>query len=473
MSLQSDTIAAVSTPPGIGGIAVIRVSGESAISIFSNIWRGRNPRNMESHKAYYGELVSEDGDTLDQCVATVFRAPGSFTGEDTVEISIHGSEFLQKEVLNRLMENGARIAGPGEFSRRAFMNGRLDITQAEGIADILSASSKAAHRLAVNHLKGNLSKKLNSLRERLLHLASMLELELDFSEEDVEFASRSELKDLTEKTMSEILRLIHSYNIGRGIKEGVSVVIGGMPNAGKSSLLNHLLDEEKAIVTSIPGTTRDLLEDTIELDGMKVRLTDTAGLREADDEVERIGVNRAKDAMSRADLLIWMIDPTENIDDQLIELEKIQSNPDTSKFLVLINKTDLFKDSDIEIIPQLVKKMGDSLAKIKKDDAIHILPISLFSGSGIPEFKKALKEILKPYSGHNEEVLINNLRHKQLLSDALEQLKRVRVGIKENYPLDLVAQDLRQAITYIGEITGAITTDSILTNIFSRFCIGK
>ena len=289
-----NTIAAISTPPGVGGIAVIRISGDDAIKIIEKIWRGKSPSEWLSHTAHLGSIVTPQGEIIDNAVATVFHAPNSFTGENVVELSIHGSRWIQQQVMNLLTENGAQPAGRGEFTQRAFMNGRLDLAQAESIADLIAADSKAAHRLAMTQLKGTYSNRLKDLRNQLIEIASLMELELDFSEEDVEFADRKQLIEITSEIENEVNKLAKSFRAGKVFKEGIPVVIAGVPNAGKSTLLNALVDDEKAIVTDIPGTTRDIIEETVELDGILFRIFDTAGLRTTADEVERIGVERTR-----------------------------------------------------------------------------------------------------------------------------------------------------------------------------------
>ncbi|MDE6423307.1 MAG: tRNA uridine-5-carboxymethylaminomethyl(34) synthesis GTPase MnmE, partial [Muribaculaceae bacterium] len=304
--VKEDTIAAISTPNGTGGIAVIRISGPDALSIVDSAWKGKSLKESTTHTAHLGRYCNTSGEVLDECVATLFRAPSTFTGEDVVELSVHGSRWIQREVLSDLIRRGARVADPGEFTRRAYLNGRLDLAQAEGVADLISASSKAAHSLALSQTRGHFSKALDSLRLQLIDFASLLELELDFSEEDVEFADREKMLALSRTILKEVTRLSNSYSSGAVLKEGIPVVIAGVPNAGKSSLLNLLLNDDKAIVSDIPGTTRDIIEDTLELDGYLYRFIDTAGLRESADKVESIGIDRAKERMRTAKIVIWL-----------------------------------------------------------------------------------------------------------------------------------------------------------------------
>ena len=304
------TITAVSTAPGAGGIAVIRISGTKAIEIADSAWKGKSLTDALSHTAHLGKYYSTSGDLLDEAVATIFRAPASFTGEDVVEISVHGSRWIQKEIIADLIRRGAYAAAPGEFTQRAFINGRLDLAQAEGVADLIASSSRAAHKLAISQTRGGFSRELELLREKLVDFASLLELELDFSEEDVEFADRTRLSELGNTIMKKITRLANSYSSGAALKNGVPVVIAGIPNAGKSSLLNLLLSDDKAIVSDIPGTTRDIIEDTAEIDGILYRFIDTAGLRTTSDKVEKLGIERARLQMTKASIIIWIIDPT-------------------------------------------------------------------------------------------------------------------------------------------------------------------
>ncbi len=342
---QADTIAAVSTPNGTGGIAVIRISGSDALRIVSGAWIGKNLADMETHKATLGKYVATSGEILDEAVATVFRNPKSFTGEDVVELSVHGSRWIQREILSDLIRRGARTAMNGEFTQRAFINGRIDLAQAEGIADLIASSSKASHALAISQTRGRFSQELDDLRNQLIDFASLLELELDFSEEDVEFADRIKLLLLAEAANDRIRRLTRSYSAGSVIKDGLPVVIAGVPNAGKSSLLNLMIGEDKAIVTDIPGTTRDLIEDTIEIDGILFRLTDTAGLRVSNDIVEATGIEKAKAKMRASRIVIWMLDPSTSTLPQIEELKSFISEQESSKIIILCNKCDIEETS--------------------------------------------------------------------------------------------------------------------------------
>lgn len=456
-----ETIAATATPAGTGGIAVIRLSGDNALAIADSVWKGKSLASAHSHTAHFGEILSSDGSTLDQAVATVFAAGHSFTGEPTVEFSIHGASWLQREVLARLIEAGARMAGPGEFSRRAVMNGRMDLAQAEGVADLIAASSRAAHRLATRQMKGEFSRRLDELRNQMIELASLLELELDFSEEDVEFADRSRLITLCNEARCEIDSLASSFRMGRALKEGVAVVLAGIPNAGKSTLLNRLLEDEKAIVSDIPGTTRDIIEDTAEIDGILYRFIDTAGLRNAKDEIERIGIDRAEERIRKADILLYLLDPTSPLSPQLQRYDDLRALlPSTTASIMVITKADIVSESVI------------ALNKYNASETPNV-SISARTGEGIPELITLLKE--HATSGHDPaaELIITNLRHYEALTASSAALERTIAAMEAGLSADLIAQDLREAIHHLGLITGAITTDTLLQSIFSRFCIGK
>ena len=457
-----ETIAAIATPAGTGGIAVIRLSGQDALAIADSVWKGLPLSSAPSHTAHLGEILATDGSTLDQAVATVFADGHSFTGEPTVEFSIHGAAWLQREILARLIEAGARMAAPGEFSQRAVINGRMDLAQAEGVADLIAASSRAAHRLATQQMKGDFSRRLDYLRQQMIDLASLLELELDFSEEDVEFADRSRLLELCDKSRSEIDKLAASFRTGRALKEGVAVVIAGIPNAGKSTLLNRLLQDDKAIVSDIPGTTRDIIEDTVEIDGILYRFIDTAGLRETVDTVERIGIDRAHERIRRADILLFLLDPTSPLPPQYALFRSIRSLlPSSAPVILLTTKSDL-----------LTQETETLLLQKPNEESEHLV-ISAKTSVGLDNLMSALKSAAT--SGHDpaQELIVTNLRHYEALRATSSALTRTAEALASGLPTDLIAQDLREAIHHLGLITGAITTDTLLQTIFSRFCIGK
>lgn len=479
---MEDTIAAIATPAGTGGIAVIRVSGPQAVEVASRIWRGRDLRGVASHTAHYGTVVGDDGSELDGGLATVFRAPRSYTGEDTVELSIHGSRWLQQRVLELLCRHGARAAGPGEFTQRAFVNGRLDLAQAEAVADIIAADSAAAHRLAVTQMSGEFSRRLGELRDQLVELASLVELELDFSEEDVEFADRGRLSLIAGETLAAIDRLTASYRAGRAIKEGVTVVLAGAPNAGKSTLLNALLGEEKAIVTDIPGTTRDTIEDTVEIEGILFRLTDTAGLRDTDDPVEAKGIERTRCALARAAIVLWLEAPVG--EGSADEGRQQHSRPG-----------DLLTDLDLAAAPMATHirvrtksdlsagrgrvgdtpgAVGGSAARLSVSAVTgEGLSVSAVTGEGLDDLRHLLADTVRGWGVGEDQLVLTNRRHHDELQRGAEALRRVAEGLRDGVPGDLLAQDLRQATGAISAVTGSITTDDLLSTIFSRFCIGK
>lgn len=447
------TICAISTPPGTGGIAVARISGPRAIEIADHVWKGKKLADTSSHTAHLGSIVdpdSPDDPELDRGVATVYRAPRSFTGEDTVELAIHGSPWLQRELINLLIRQGARLAEPGEFSRRAFTNGRLDLAEAEAVADMIATSSRAAHRIAMSHMRGDLSRKLSALRDDLLRLCALLEIELDFSEEDVTFADRNELIDLATQINRTVSAMAQSFATGNALKNGINTAIVGATNAGKSTLLNRLLNDDKAIVSPIHGTTRDTIEDTAEIDGRLYRFIDTAGLRQTDDPIENIGISRSIEAIGKADIIIWVIDP---------------ENPDTET-------PKHFTDSNTPVIAVINKAdLGLPHPDITVPTAATIT-LSALGDIDLTPLTDALAEITS-LSDNAADITITNARHYQALTAAAQSSHRAIDALAANIPADLVAQDLRETIHHLSSITGAITTPDILTHIFSHFCIGK
>lgn len=467
------TITAISTPHGTGGIAVVRLSGPQAFEIADRAWKGAPLAEAATHTAHLGTITDADGSALDQAVATVFRAPRSFTGEDTVEFSVHGSKWIQRKVVERLIALGARAAEPGEFSRRAFLNGRLDLAQAEGVADLIAASSRAAHRLAMSQVSGTFSSRLNSLRDSLVELASLLELELDFSEEEVEFADRARLRDITHQTLAMTERLASTYAAGRAFKEGVPVVIAGAPNAGKSTLLNRLLGEDKAIVSDIPGTTRDVIEDTREIGGVLFRFFDTAGLRDTSETVERIGIERARDIIGRAAIVLWLIDASAPCLSQRLEETEVQiaAHPQ-AQHIILFTKADKTAGG----MPDDAAEMRSKTASMPGEtDGIEAgsLRISAKEDLNIDTLEAALVAAAKSEHDPDAELIVTNARHYAALLAGAESLRRVDEGLSSGLPADLIAQDVRESLHHLGLLTGAVTTDTLLGTIFSRFCIGK
>lgn len=463
-----DTICAVATPKGLGGIAVVRISGPLAIDIADRVWKGRELAAAESHTAHLGTITDPcaDNAVIDEAVATVFRAPRSFTGENVVELSIHGSTWIQREVVNLLIRCGCRMAEAGEFTRRAFTNGRLDLTEAEAVADLIASSSRASHHVAISQMRGQFSRRLTTLHDSLLDLASLLELELDFSEEDVEFASRDKLRKIADEILAEVKRLAASYSTGSVLKEGVPVAIVGSTNVGKSTLLNLLLGDDKAIVSDVHGTTRDIIEDTAEIDGVLYRFIDTAGLRDTADEVESIGIQRAKNRMERARIVVWVVDPSESYDTSASLLPLIgETDNDERRIICAINKTDLVNDAEL-------RHFRDRLLADMKANAI-VVEISAKNAVGIDSLRKAIVEASGVANLDAEAVVVTNARHYEALVNAQKSIERVVEGLSTELSADFIAQDVRETLHHLGEITGRITTDTILTTIFSRFCVGK
>lgn len=444
MIQENDTICAVATG-GVApsGIAVVRLSGPDAIPIADTVWKGRRLADSKSHTAHFGAIINPaDNLRLDEAVATLFIGPNSFTGEDTVEFSVHGSLWLQRALVDILCRQGARLAEPGEFTRRAFLNGRLDLAQAEAVADVIASTSAAAHRLALSQLSGEFSRRLEKLRIDLTELAALLELELDFSEEDVEFASRKKLAESASATLSELNRLHESFATGDALLHGIKVAILGPTNAGKSSLLNALLGTERAIVSDIHGTTRDIVAETLQLGGFTFRLMDTAGLRQSDDPIEQIGISRSREAAAEAAIILSVSSP--DTDDESLP-------PTSARIIRIASKADLGKDAESGAIA-----------------------ISTRTGEGLPALRDALVDAARQLTADaGADVIVTNARHVESISRAAQALSRVVDGLNSGLSGDLVAQDLRETTHHLASITGAITTPAILSTIFSRFCIGK
>lgn len=444
------TIAAIATPPGEGAIGIIRLSGAEAIAIADKIFYGKKLEAQPSHTIHFGKI--KDGDeVVDEVVASLYKGPKSYTGEDVVEISCHGSQYVLERVLNLCLRNGAVVAKAGEFTQRAFLNNKMDLTQAEAVADLIACQSSAAHKAAIHNLRGGFSDELKDLREQLIQFSALLELELDFSEEDVEFADRTKFYELIEVLTNTTTRLISSFSLGNVIKKGVSVAIIGKPNAGKSTLLNALLNEERAIVSDIAGTTRDSIEETLNINGILFRLIDTAGIREhTSDIVETMGVQRSRDIMKRADIVVYLFDVNEE-DVAEVQSQRSVFDGEGLKYILVGNKTDVGE-----------RKFGDDVLYIsaKNKENIHELRDTLYN---------------KVIGGHvsTEGTIVTNARHHASLLEVMSSLVDIKAGLDNNISGDLIALDVRRCLHYLGEITGQITTEDKLDYIFSKFCIGK
>ena len=465
------TICAISTPAGRGGIAVIRISGPQAIQITEKIWKGRPLTDAPTHTAHFGRIIDPDDHSriIDEAVATIFRGPRSFTGEDTVEISVHGSTYIQAEVIQLLTKTGARIAAPGEFTQRAFTNGRLDLAQAEAVADLIATSSRAAHNLAISQLSGRFSSHIEELRAQLINLAALLELELDFSEEDVSFADRNTLRQLALKIIDHLCSLSKSFSTGQAIINGTPVAIIGQPNAGKSSLLNALLHTDRAIVSDIPGTTRDTIEDTTEINGHLIRFIDTAGIRDTADPIETLGIRRAYKAAQQASIILLVIDPTEAPYSTLGHTITQLTADSPATIIPLLNKTDQLTPDQTQHHLSLITRA------LKTTDAPHtpVLPISATQAQGIDNLCQQIHQHISSQLPPEESIIITNARHHQAITEAHTHLTDLITAIDTGLTPDLQAHHLRQAISTLATITGEITTPTLLQTIFSRFCICK
>jgi tRNA modification GTPase len=467
-SLSSDTICALSTAPGMGAIAVIRVSGKRALEIGSLLF-SKSLEDAASHTAHFGRIRTTSGEIIDEVLITVLREGHSFTGEHTIEIACHGSQFIQQQLLQLLLERGCRMAEPGEFTMRAFMNGRMDLSQAEAVADLIASESKRAHEVAMKQMRGGFSNELKDLREKLIHFASLVELELDFAEEDVEFADRIQLNQLIIEVLNYVQRLIQSFALGNVLKNGVPVAIVGAPNTGKSTLLNQLLGEERAIVSNIAGTTRDVIEETLNIDGILFRLIDTAGIREDAEAIEALGIERSHEKIKQAQLVLIMSDFSQTASDaeghqSMNELEAAawrdnlaEQFPD-KHFLVVGNKADLrpTQDHTLSSLPTAT-----------------FLSISAKNGEGIDQLKKWLSDQVLGDFNTQTDTIVTNARHLDALHKTAESLEKAKWGLDTNVTGDFVAMDIRQAMFELGTITGDISTEDLLGNIFSKFCIGK
>jgi len=451
-ALQNDVICALATPTGIGAIGVIRISGKDCLQLISPIF-SKNLADKQSHSLHFGTISTKNGEIIDEVLISVFKDGKSFTGEESAEIACHGSNYILQRVLSLLLEQGCRMAEPGEFTMRAFLNGKMDLSQAEAVADLIASESKKAHEIALNQLRGNFSNELKDLREQLIHFASLVELELDFSEEDVEFADRTELLNLIIEVLNVITRLEQSFELGNAIKNGVPVAIVGAPNTGKSTLLNQLLQEDRAIVSNIAGTTRDVIEETLNIDGILFRLIDTAGIREHAEEIEALGIERSKQKIEQAKLVLCLADLSVENSLQEVRLWKkeLQEKHPSKRIVLIANKADVLS------------------VELEENE----ISISAKQGQNMEVLKAWMVEQIVQGTDLQNEVVISNVRHRDALTRTREALQQAKIGLETNITGDFVAMDIRQAMYHLGTITGNISEDDLLANIFSKFCIGK
>ncbi|THD33571.1 MAG: tRNA uridine-5-carboxymethylaminomethyl(34) synthesis GTPase MnmE [Flavobacterium johnsoniae] len=470
--VSQDTIVALATPSGAGAIAIIRVSGKDALTIAASVFEsvsGKDILKQKTHTIHLGHII--DGTKVyDQVLLSIFKGPNSYTGENVVEISCHGSTYIQQQIIQLLLRKGCKMAEPGEFTLRAFINGKLDLSQAEAVADLIASENEASHQIAMQQMRGGFSNEIAKLREELLNFASLIELELDFAEEDVEFADRTQFYDLLERIEFVLKRLIDSFAVGNVIKNGIPVAIVGEPNVGKSTLLNALLNEERAIVSEIAGTTRDTIEDELVINGISFRFIDTAGIRETKDVVESIGIKKTFEKIEQAQVIVYLLDSSEildfrfqtsdnsKLDNIKIEVEKIRNQFPLKPLIIIGNKADTLTESQIQNL---------------KSEIPEILLISAKENTNIEALKEQLLSFVNTGALRNNETIVTNTRHYDSLLKALEEIQKVKFGLQSNISSDLMAIDIRQALYYFGEITGQVTNDELLGNIFANFCIGK
>ena len=467
--MYNDSIVALATPSGAGAIAIIRVSGQNAIEIGASVFKSiknKDLKQQKTHTLHLGHII-DDGKTLDEVLISIFKGPNSYTGENTIEISCHGSTYIQQQIIQLLLRKGCRMANAGEFTLRAFLNGKLDLSQAEAVADLISSDNEASHQIAMQQMRGGFSNEIAKLREELLNFASLIELELDFAEEDVEFADRSQFHELLNRIEFVLKRLIDSFAVGNVIKNGIPVAIVGEPNVGKSTLLNALLNEERAIVSDIAGTTRDTIEDELVIGGVGFRFIDTAGIRETKDVVESIGIQKTFEKIEQAQVVLFIIDSLQLIIDNenkvKIEIEKIRNQFPLKPIIVVINKVDTLNQEDRI-------KLEHQLSIINYQLSIEI---SAKEKTGINELKNTLLSFVNTGALRNNETIVTNTRHYDSLLKALDEIQKVKFGLESNLSSDLMALDIKEALYHFGLITGQVTNDELLGNIFANFCIGK
>lgn len=465
--IPQETIVALATPSGAGAIAIIRLSGKDAITIAADVFQsvsGKDITKQKTHTIHLGHIV-DNGKVYDQVLLSIFKGPNSYTGENVIEISCHGSTFIQQQIIQLLLRKGAKMAQAGEFTLRAFLNGKLDLSQAEAVADLIASDNEASHQIAMQQMRGGFSNEIAKLREELLNFASLIELELDFAEEDVEFADRTQFHDLLERIEFVLKRLIDSFAVGNVIKNGIPVAIVGEPNVGKSTLLNALLNEERAIVSDIAGTTRDTIEDELVIDGIGFRFIDTAGIRETKDVVESIGIQKTFEKIEQAQVVIYLFESSKfqvSGSQYITEIEKIKNKYPLKQLIVVVNKIDLISESEVNQIRQQLKELNVKLATISAKEK-----------SGIDTLKEELLSLVNTGALRNNETIVTNTRHYDSLLKALEEVQKVKWGLDSGLSSDLMAIDIRSALHYFGEITGEVTNDELLGNIFANFCIGK
>lgn len=465
--IPQETIVALATPSGAGAIAIIRLSGKDAITIAADVFQsvsGKDITKQKTHTIHLGHIL-DNGKVYDQVLLSIFKGPNSYTGENVIEISCHGSTFIQQQIIQLLLRKGAKMAQAGEFTLRAFLNGKLDLSQAEAVADLIASDNEASHQIAMQQMRGGFSNEIAKLREELLNFASLIELELDFAEEDVEFADRTQFHELLERIEFVLKRLIDSFAVGNVIKNGIPVAIVGEPNVGKSTLLNALLNEERAIVSDIAGTTRDTIEDELVINGIGFRFIDTAGIRETKDVVESIGIQKTFEKIEQAQVVIYLFESSKfqvSGSQYITEIEKIKNKYPLKQLIVVVNKIDLISESEVNQIRQQLKELNVKLATISAKEK-----------SGIDTLKEELLSLVNTGALRNNETIVTNTRHYDSLLKALEEVQKVKWGLDSGLSSDLMAIDIRSALHYFGEITGEVTNDELLGNIFANFCIGK